>query len=64
MRTNKDCPEYEKNDDHFPPLKVAMTKEEEDEFENEVEDENELVKIDGTKMQLSGRIFKVRFPTP
>ena len=62
MRTNKACPYYEKNNEVVPSMNVAMTEEEEVEIEKSliVDDDEELVKIDGTKMQLSGKLFKVR----
>jgi len=62
MRTNKACPFYEKNNESVPSMNVAMTEEEEGEIEKLiVEDDDELVKIDGTKMQLSGKLLKVTY---
>lgn len=60
MRTNKACPQYQ-NTGPAPPMNVAMTEEQEEEIEkqiNEVEDED-LVNVEGTKVTLSGKLFKV-----
>ncbi|CAG7727818.1 unnamed protein product [Allacma fusca] len=59
MKTNKACPLYQKNNSPVPPLNVALTEEQEEEIEREIiKDDVELVKIDGTKLQISGRVFK------
>jgi transcription initiation factor TFIID subunit 1 len=60
MRTNKACPYYEKNNESVPSMNVAMTEEEEVAIKQEFMDESEeLVKVDGTKVQLSSKLLKV-----
>jgi len=60
MRTNKACPYYEKNNETVPSMNVAMTEEEEVAIKQElIDDTEELVKVDGTKVQLSTKLLKV-----
>ena len=62
MKTNKACPMFnEKDEEELPSVNVAMTEDEEVAIEKEllVDGEDELVQVDGTKMQLSGKLFKV-----
>ena len=59
MKTNKACPLYQKNNSPVPPLNVALTEEQEEEIEREIiKDDDELVKVDGTKVQLSSKLLK------
>ncbi|XP_033126972.1 transcription initiation factor TFIID subunit 1-like [Anneissia japonica] len=51
MRTNKDCPLYNKAQKDVFPVVVAMT-EEQEEIEEKRIDEDELVKTEGTKITL------------
>lgn len=58
MRTNKACPLYT-NTGPAPSLNVAMTEEQEEEIERELNaDDEDLVNIDGTKVKLSGKLLK------
>lgn len=60
MRTNKACPKYTGIIPPVSPVQVALTEEQEEEFEKEllgVEDED-LVNVDGTKVKLSSKLLK------
>ncbi|XP_070491239.1 transcription initiation factor TFIID subunit 1 [Chironomus tepperi] len=59
MRTNKACPKYTGILPPVSPVQVAMTEEQEEEIEKElnVEDED-LVNVDGTKVKLSSKLLK------
>jgi transcription initiation factor TFIID subunit 1 len=59
MRTNKACPKYTGIMPPVSPVQVAMTEEQEEEIEKElnVEDED-LVNVDGTKVKLSSKLLK------
>ncbi|XP_053660820.1 transcription initiation factor TFIID subunit 1 [Anopheles marshallii] len=59
MRTNKACPQYS-GILATPSLNVAMTEEQEEEIEKELnaDDEGDLVNVDGTKVKLSGKLLK------
>ncbi|XP_046667690.1 transcription initiation factor TFIID subunit 1 [Homalodisca vitripennis] len=58
MRTNKACPLYQ-GSSHNPPLNVAMTEEQEEEIEKQLNaDDEDLVNIDGTKVKLSSKLLK------
>ncbi|XP_050067932.1 transcription initiation factor TFIID subunit 1 [Anopheles maculipalpis] len=59
MRTNKACPQYS-GIMATPSLNVAMTEEQEEEIEKELNayDEGDLVNVDGTKVKLSGKLLK------
>lgn len=58
MRTNKACPLYT-GTVPTPSLNVAMTEEQEEEIEKELNaDDEDLVNVDGTKMKLSGKLLK------
>lgn len=59
MRTNKACPKYTGIIPPMSPVQVAMTEEQEEEIEKElnVEDED-LVNVDGTKVKLSSKLLK------
>jgi len=60
MKTNKACPHYPNTNSPVPAVQVAMTEEQEEEIERElIEDDEELVKVDGTKVQLSSKLMKV-----
>ena len=60
MRTNKACPQYS-GLIIAPSLQVALTEEQEEDYEKEMnlleEDEN-LVNLDGTKVKLSSKLIK------
>jgi transcription initiation factor TFIID subunit 1 len=60
MRTNKACPQYQ-NTGPAPPMNVAMTEEQEEEIEKQINeaDDEDLVNVEGTKVTLSGKLFKV-----
>ncbi|XP_053671796.1 transcription initiation factor TFIID subunit 1 [Anopheles nili] len=59
MRTNKACPQYS-GLLTTPSLNVAMTEEQEEEIEKELnaDDEGDLVNVDGTKVKLSSKLLK------
>ncbi|XP_003436646.2 transcription initiation factor TFIID subunit 1 isoform X1 [Anopheles gambiae] len=59
MRTNKACPQYS-GILATPSLNVAMTEEQEEEIEKELnaDDEGDLVNVDGTKVKLSSKLLK------
>lgn len=58
MRTNKACPQYS-GTIPTPSVNVAVTEEEEEQIERQLNDEDEdLVNIDGTKVKLSGKLLK------
>lgn len=58
MRTNKACPLYT-GTVPAPSLTVAMTEEQEEEIEKELNaDDEDLVNVDGTKVKLSGKLLK------
>lgn len=58
MRTNKACPLYTGTVPQ-PSLQVAMTEEQEEEIEKELNaDDEDLVNVDGTKVKLSGKLLK------
>lgn len=58
MRTNKACPLYT-GTIPAPSLTVAMTEEQEEEIEKELNaDDEDLVNVDGTKVKLSGKLLK------
>lgn len=58
MRTNKACPLYT-GTVPTPSLTVAMTEEQEEEIEKELNaDDEDLVNVDGTKVKLSGKLLK------
>ncbi|XP_058465400.1 transcription initiation factor TFIID subunit 1 isoform X2 [Malaya genurostris] len=58
MRTNKACPLYT-GTIPTPSLTVAMTEEQEEEIEKELNaDDEDLVNVDGTKVKLSGKLLK------
>lgn len=58
MRTNKACPLYTGTIPQ-PSLTVALTEEQEEEIERELNDDDEdLVNVDGTKVKLSGKLLK------
>lgn len=59
MRTNKACPLYQ-NSGSNAPMNVAMTEEQEEEIEKQLNtDDEDLVNIDGTKVKLSSKLLKV-----
>ncbi|XP_055631687.1 transcription initiation factor TFIID subunit 1 isoform X2 [Toxorhynchites rutilus septentrionalis] len=58
MRTNKACPLYT-GTIPTPSLNVALTEEQEEEIEKELNaDDEDLVNVDGTKVKLSGKLLK------
>ena len=52
MRTNKDCPVFNKTMANITPVQVAMT-EEQEEAEGEALSDHGLVDVVGTKLKLS-----------
>lgn len=59
MRTNKACPKYTGIIPPVSPVQVALTEEQEEEFEKELNEEDEdLVNVDGTKVKLSSKFLK------
>ena len=60
MRTNKACPNYSGIDKPLPSMSVALTEEQEEEFEKQLNTEDEdLVNVEGTKVKLSSKLLKV-----
>ncbi|XP_017772378.1 PREDICTED: transcription initiation factor TFIID subunit 1 isoform X3 [Nicrophorus vespilloides] len=58
MRTNKACPLYQSSGGGLAPMNVAMTEEQEEEIEKQLNtDDEDLVNVDGTKMKLSKRLL-------
>ena len=58
MRTNKACPLYQ-NATPAPPMAVALTEEQDEEYEKQIfSEDEELVNVDGTKVKLSGKLVK------
>ncbi|XP_012287016.1 transcription initiation factor TFIID subunit 1 [Orussus abietinus] len=58
MRTNKACPLYQ-NSITTAPVNVAMTEEQEEEIEKQLNTEDQdLVNVDGTKVKLSSKLIK------
>ncbi|KAK7072813.1 Transcription initiation factor TFIID subunit 1 [Halocaridina rubra] len=59
MRTNKACPMYAGNTTATQPVSVAMTEEQEEEMEKDgIEESEELINVDGTKIKLSSKVIK------
>ncbi|CAH1113327.1 unnamed protein product [Psylliodes chrysocephalus] len=59
MRTNKACPLYQNSTGQNPPINVAMTEEQEEDIEKQLNtDDEDLVNVDGTKVKLSGKLLK------
>ncbi|KAL3284682.1 hypothetical protein HHI36_018831 [Cryptolaemus montrouzieri] len=59
MRTNKACPLYQQTIGGAAPMNVAMTEEQEEEIEKQLNtDDEDLVNVDGTKVKLSGKVLK------
>ena len=62
MRTNKACPMYSGPDKALPSMSVALTEEQEEEFDKQLNtDDEDLVNVDGTKVKLSSKLIKVCF---
>ncbi|XP_056630576.1 transcription initiation factor TFIID subunit 1 isoform X2 [Diorhabda sublineata] len=62
MRTNKACPLYQNTTELNPPINVAMTEEQEEDIEKQLNtDDEDLVNVDGTKVKLSGKLLKNYF---
>lgn len=60
MRTNKACPLYQNSIANSAPVNVAMTEEQEEEIEKQLNtDDQDLVNVDGTKVKLSSKLIKV-----
>lgn len=60
MRTNKACPLYQNSITNTAPANVAMTEEQEEEIEKQLNtDDQDLVNVDGTKVKLSSKLIKV-----
>ncbi|XP_034951275.1 transcription initiation factor TFIID subunit 1 [Chelonus insularis] len=59
MRTNKACPLYQNSMATTAPVNVAMTEEQEEEIEKQLNtDDQDLVNVDGTKVKLSSKLIK------
>ncbi|CAB0008507.1 unnamed protein product [Nesidiocoris tenuis] len=59
MRTNKACPMYSGTDKPTAPMSVALTEEQEEEFEKQLNmDDEDLVNVEGTKVTLSSKLVK------
>ncbi|XP_076037164.1 transcription initiation factor TFIID subunit 1-like [Oratosquilla oratoria] len=59
MRTNKACPMYAGATATTAPISVAMTEEQEEEMERVgIEESEELINVDGTKIKLSSKVIK------
>ncbi|XP_068208830.1 transcription initiation factor TFIID subunit 1 [Palaemon carinicauda] len=59
MRTNKACPMYAGNTTASQPVSVAITEEQEEEMEKDgIEESEELINVDGTKIKLSSKVIK------
>ncbi|EFN79615.1 transcription initiation factor TFIID subunit 1 [Harpegnathos saltator] len=59
MRTNKACPLYQNSITNTAPVNVAMTEEQEEEIEKQLNtDDQDLVNVDGTKVKLSSKLIK------
>lgn len=59
MRTNKACPKYTGIIPPCSPVQVALTEEQEEDYEKELNEEDEdLVNVDGTKVKLSSKFLK------
>lgn len=56
MRTNKECPLYNKSG-NLPPVQVAMTDEQIEE-EQQILPEDDLIKVEGTKLKLSKNLIQ------
>ncbi|XP_066256544.1 transcription initiation factor TFIID subunit 1 [Euwallacea similis] len=59
MRTNKACPLYQGSGGTGTPMAVALSEEQEEEIEKQLNtDDEDLVNVDGTKVKLSSRLIK------
>lgn len=59
MRTNKACPLYSGTLGPSPSMNVAVTEEQEEDIEKELNtEEDDLVNVDGTKVTLSSKVLK------
>lgn len=63
MRTNKACPMYSSIPGPMPqPVSISTSEEHEEPVKHSViEEPDELVNVDGTKIKLSSKVMKVRF---
>ncbi|XP_033742474.1 transcription initiation factor TFIID subunit 1-like [Pecten maximus] len=57
MRTNKECPNYNKVG-NVAPVQVAMTQEEEEEEEKNLLVDNDLINVEGTKIKFSKNLVE------
>ena len=57
MRTNKECPMYNKAEAQAAPVQVAMTEEQEEQEQETLQDQN-LVDVVGTKLKLSKSLIE------
>ena len=58
MRTNKECPSYNKSEAALTaPVQVAMTEEQEEQEQETLQDQN-LVDVVGTKLKLSKSLIE------
>ena len=63
MRTNKECPLYNKGDTPTPPSKtstghVAITEQEEEELEKSNLVDQDLINVEGTKVKISKSLYE------
>ena len=57
MRTNKECPLYQKAAPSAP-VAVAMTEEQEEEIERSALPDDELINVEGTKVKISKTLLE------
>lgn len=61
-RTNKACPLYQSSGGSNVSLNVAMSEEQEEDIEKQLNtDDEDLVNVDGTKVKLSSKLLKVTY---
>ena len=58
MRTNKECPLYNKSA-NAPPIPVAVTEEQEEDLEQELNlVDQDLINVEGTKLKISKQVIE------
>ncbi|XP_061189439.1 transcription initiation factor TFIID subunit 1-like isoform X1 [Saccostrea echinata] len=58
MRTNKECPMYNKSGPSTAPVQVAMTEEQEEEEEKSLLQNDDLIKVEGTRIMFSKNLVE------
>uniref|UniRef100_K1PWR6 Transcription initiation factor TFIID subunit 1 n=1 Tax=Magallana gigas TaxID=29159 RepID=K1PWR6_MAGGI len=58
MRTNKECPMYNKSGPSAAPVQVAMTEEQEEEEEKSLLQNDDLIKVEGTRVMFSKNLVE------